>query len=70
MIKRPCEICEVIIKVDSLSHKYCGEACAELARRRQRYAEQGVKPGHIEYTPTTPEQRVLHRTALKRKTND
>lgn len=64
-IKRTCAICDVTFKADSLAHKHCGAACAELARRRQHYADQGVKPGHPEYTPTTNEQRSLHRARLR-----
>ena len=67
MIRRPCAICEVVFKADSLADKYCGTACAELARRRQHYADQGVKPGHIEYHPTTPIQRSQHRAGMRKR---
>ncbi len=70
MMTGPCLVCERITKAPTPSELICGRACAYLKERRKRYGEQGVKPGHVEYTPTTPEQRALHRTALKRKTND
>ena len=67
MIRRPCAICEVTFKADSLADKYCGAACAALAYRRQHYADQGVKPGHPEYIPTNGAQRSLHRAGLRKR---
>ena len=66
-IKRPCAICSTVIRADSLKDRYCGPACAELARRRQHYADLGVTPDHPEYTPTTDEQRSLHRAGLRKR---
>ncbi len=67
MIRHPCSICDVTIRVESLADKYCGIACAEVARRRQRYADLGVKPGHPEYHPTTDEMRSLHHAGLRKR---
>lgn len=66
-IKTPCAICSTVICVDSLKDRYCGPACAELARRREHYADLGVKPGHPEYTPHTPKQRSLHRAGMRKR---
>ena len=62
---RPCSICGV--GTQTLEDKYCGAACAELARRREHYADLGVKPGHPEYTPHTPKQRSLHRAGMRKR---
>ena len=66
-IKQPCAICSTVICVDSLKDRYCGPACAEVARRRKHHADLGVKPGNPEYTPHTPEQRSLHRAGMRKR---
>ena len=66
-IKRPCAICSTVIRADSLKDRYCGPACAELARRREHYASAGARPGDREYMPTTDTQRSLHRARLRKR---
>ena len=64
-IARPCAVCDVTFKADSLTYRFCGPACAHLAARREHFAALGVEPGHSEYHPITPKQKSLHRAGLK-----
>lgn len=64
-ITRDCTICGIRIRVESLKHDVCGDACAALKHRRAKYAD--VKPGHPEYIATNDTQRGLHRTASRKR---
>ena len=67
MITGPCRVCGVTTKAPTPAELLCGRACEYLKARLEKYAAAGVKPGHIEYHPTTPIQRSQHETALRKR---
>ena len=61
MILKPCSLCGVTMRVESLAEKHCSTACSELAQRRA-----DAKPGTTWYFPANDEQKKHHLDLLRR----
>lgn len=66
IITRPCAVCQVTIRVESLNHKYCGETCSALAQRRQLADDKKLPHSHEERHAVTDTQRAIQRKAVRK----
>ncbi|MEX2125587.1 MAG: hypothetical protein WD795_16990 [Woeseia sp.] len=67
MIKCPCDVCGVTIRVVSLDTRYCGPACEALHVRRKNAEAADLPHTHPDQHPITPEQEALHRRGLRKR---